>query len=390
MIVLFLLIFIGVIKNSNTMKRLVFVLFVFTSVWTGAQEIKFESVIDLDASEVKSQDRTGTCWSFSTTSFIESELMRMGKGNIDLSEMYNVRMVYPEKAINYIRYHGKTQFGEGALAHDVINTIDKYGLVPESAYHGKMDKKERYDHSELVKMLESTLQVVLGSKTVSNTWMTAYNSILDGYLGAVPETFEYDGKTYTPKDFANSLGIKSSDYVSITSFSHHDFYESFILEVPDNFSNGTFHNVTLDELVQVVDHALKNGYTVAWDADVSEKTFSSKNGMAIWPETSYANMSAEDRNKLFKSIVPEMKVTQEIRQAAFEDHTTTDDHLMHITGTLKDSDGNIYYKVKNSWGTKAGIDGFIYVSQAYFRMKTISLLLHNDGLIKSVKSKLSL
>ena len=348
------------------------------------QKYEFETVIDIDATEIKSQDITGTCWSFSTTSFIESELIRMGKGKHDISEMYTARMVYPEKAANYVRRQGKAQFSEGSLAHDVINTIRKYGMVPESVYSGKPNGEEIHNHSELEAMLGAMLQVVIKSRVLTETWTMAIDAVLNTYLGAAPEKFTYDGKEYTPRSFADEMGINADDYVSLTSFTHHDFDTWFILEVPDNFSNGSFYNIPLDEFEKTVDNALKNGYTIAWDADVSEKTISSKTGMAIWPATPYKELSSEEKEKLFVEILPEAKVDQTTRQKAFENQTTTDDHLMHITGILKDQNGNKYYKVKNSWGEKRGIDGFMYVSQSFFRMKSISVLLHKDALGKDL------
>ncbi len=353
-----------------------------------SQTYEFETVKDLSCTEVKSQDMTGTCWSYSTTSFLESEFIRMGKGSIDLSEMYNVRMVYPEKAMNYVRYHGKTQFGQGSLSHDVINSAAKYGLVPESVYSGKNNGEDKHNHDELEKMLKSSLEVVLGQRTVSNTWMSAYNAILDSYLGPIPTKFKYKKKEYTPESFAKHLGFNADDYVSIASFTHHPFYEEFILEVPDNFSNGTYENVPLDEFMKVIDHALENGFTLAWDADVSESTFSRKTGMAIIPEKKQKDMSQEEKDRLFKEIIPEKNVTQEMRQKGFEDHTTTDDHLMHIVGKLKDQKGNVFYKVKNSWGKKNGIDGYMYVSVPYMKMKSIAVLLHKDGIPKDIAEKI--
>ncbi|BDD08865.1 aminopeptidase [Fulvitalea axinellae] len=341
-------------------------------------------VIDIDATEVKSQDRTGTCWSFATTSFIESELIRMGKGAHNISEMYNVRNVYPKKAEVYVRNHGKAQFGEGSLAHDVINSVREYGMVPESVYTGlKFDN--RYNHAEMSNILKKILQGVVENKgrTLSKKWKEAYNAVLDVYMGSAPETFEYEGKMYTPKSFADMLGMNPDDYITVTSFTHQPYYSQFILQVPDNFSDGMFYNLPLDEYMEVIDHALKNGYTLSLDADVSEKGFSSKHGLAIVP-TEYKGKDA-----FFKENVSEVSVTSESRQEAYDNYQTTDDHLMHITGTGKDKYGNKYFKVKNSWGSNGlGFGGNIYMSDSYMRLKSISVLLHKDALPKNVKKKL--
>ncbi|MCG8476317.1 MAG: C1 family peptidase [Cytophagales bacterium] len=345
---------------------------------------KIKPVLDIEATQVKSQDRTGTCWSFSTISFIESELIRMGKGAHNLSEMYTVRRVYPQKADVFVRNHGNAQFSQGGLAHDVINAIDLYGMMPESAYSG-LTYGDIYNHSEMTKMLKKILESVVENEELSPKWKAAFEAVLDVYLGKIPETFEYQGENYTPASFAKKMGIKKSDYISLTSFTHKPYYEPFVLQVPDNFSDGSFYNLPLDEFIQAIDQALANGYTLSLDADVSEKGFSSSLGLAIVPEERF---NSENMKEIFARGT-ERKVRAEDRQIAYDSYQTTDDHLMHIVGTGKDAKGNKYYKVKNSWGTAGrGFEGNIYMSEAYMRMKGLSVLVHKDALSESMREKI--
>ncbi len=335
----------------------------------------------LQCTPVISQGKTGTCWSFSTTSYIESEIARLGHGTHDLSELYQVRNTYTDKARNYILRQGKAQFSQGALAHDVINSIRDHGIVPNEIYAGFTDDDtDRHDHSELIKLLTNMVDDAVEHKILSNKWWKSYEAMLDIYIGERPDTFDYNGKTYTPKEFAKELGIDAKNYVTLTSFTHHPMNSSFILEIPDNFSNGVYYNIPLDELQKVVDHALKEGYTVAWDGDVSEVGFSQKSGLAILT-------NKKKREAIFKTYNEEEKVTPESRQKEFENYNTTDDHLMHIVGKGVDKKGNSYYKIKNSWGIKGAQKGYIYMSEAYFRMKTVGILLHKDGIPKKIKEK---
>lgn len=366
------------------MKKILFA-YLLGAVFSFAQnsEYTFTKVIDLDPSAVCNQGKTGTCWSFATTSFLESEVKRITGKSVDLSEMYNVRMTYPDKAYNYVYRQGKAQFGEGGLGHDVIHALANHGVVPESLYSGNPGQNG-YDHADMVKQLTSQVESIVKNpqQNLKPDWLTVFNETLDKNLGKVPTEFQYDGKSYTPESFAKELKLNPLDYVTLTSFMHHPYYSSFILEIPDNFANGTYYNLPLDEYTKVLNDALAKGYSVALDTDVSEKTFNAQAGLAIWP----AEGEAKD---YFKVILPEKMVTPEERQKLFEDYSTADDHLMHITGLVKDQLGNQYYDVKNSWGTKnLGNGGHVYMSIPYFRVKSIAYTVHKDALPKELKKKL--
>ncbi|WP_299123802.1 C1 family peptidase [uncultured Tenacibaculum sp.] len=351
-----------------------------------AQKYQFKEIKDIENTQVKSQGRTGTCWSFSTTSFLESEIIRLTGKDIDLSEMYTVRNTYSDKANNYLYRQGKAQFSEGGLGHDVINSVAKYGLVPETVFTGLEIGQDRHNHAELVAVLKAMLDAYIKNpaRELSPRWRKATEGVLDVYLGENKKEFTFEGKTYTPKSFAEYVKIDPSNYVTLTSFEHAKKYDKFVLNIPDNFSNGMFYNVSLDELVKVTEDAVEKGYTIELDCDVSEKTFSSKNGVAIIPE------SSADAKKGLTEIVKEKKITPSLRQAEFENFNTTDDHLMHIVGLVKDQKGNKYFKVKNSWGTNQGNNGYVYMSIPYFKLKTISVLLHKDGISKDLKNKLKI
>lgn len=323
----------------------------------------FNDIVILPVNSVKSQGKTGTCWSYATGSFLESELIRKGKGEFDLSEMFVARNVYLEKANNYVRRHGKTNFGEGSLSHDLINTINKYGLVPNSVYSGLLDNAKKHDHSELSSLLKAYLNVIIDRKNPSDLWKDGYQAILDVYLGEIPDVFDYNKTKYTPISFAKELDLDPDDYINLTSFNHHPFYQNFILEVPDNWSNGYFYNIPIDEMLEISLNALEGGFSIAWDTDVSNTGFDSKKGIAH----------------------DSIKVTQELRQVKFNNYTTTDDHLMHITGLVEGSNGLKYFLVKNSWGDDRGLDeykGYVLVSTNYFKLNTISIMLHKDAISK--------
>lgn len=355
--------------------------------FTQAQEYQFETVTDVEYTPVISQGRTGTCWSFSTSSFLESEILRETGKQIDLSEMYNVRHTYPVKAENYVMRQGKAQFSEGGLAHDVMNSVAKNGIVPQSVYSGLGQGEEMHNHSEMVAVLTAMLNTYIDqpSGQLSTDWKDAINAVLDVYLGAPVTEFTYEGKTYTPQSFLEMTGIDPKDYLTITSFKNQPAYSQFILNIPDNFSNGSFYNVPLEEFMATIDYALEDGYSVELDVDVSEDTFSGKAGVAVIP----ANSS--DAKEALKSIKPEKEITPELRLQEFQNYSTTDDHLMHITGIVKDQKGNKYYKVKNSWGTtNHGNEGFVYMSEPYIKLKAISIMVHKDAVPENIAKNLAL
>jgi bleomycin hydrolase len=343
--------------------------------------------------DVKNQFKSGTCWVYSANSFFESELLRMGKPPVDLSEMYVVRAGYIDRAENYVRRQGATAFGQGAETHDAINLIRKYGIVPQSAYTGFPTGQDKPVHGEMEAVLKSILEAVnkMPDGKLSAQWKNAYIGAMDGYMGTPPAQFEVNGKSYTPQSYFQSLGIKLEDYVPLTSYSHHPFYKSFVLEVSDNWSNGQFYNLPIDEFVQVADNAVEKGFSIVWASDVSEKSFSAKEGLALWPEKAWEDLSAGQRDSLWKVPGREKIASQEDRQRGFDELSTTDDHGMHITGLVKDQAGTKYYIVKNSWGTvKKEMNGYIYVSQPYFRAKTMSMLVHKDAIPAAIRQKLGL
>lgn len=363
------------------MKYTAILMLLIACLCTANAQYEFKIESQVNCTEVKNQQRTGTCWSFATASFLESELMRLGKGQVDLSEMFVVRNIYSDKAKNYILRQGKANFSQGSLSHDLIRIMDKYGTVPQSVYSGLMDGDNGYDHSEMERGLKGFLDGVRKGKTLSAKWGTAFECIMDSYMGTVPASFTYNGQQHTPKSFSKAMGIKVDNYVSITSFTHHPYFDEFIMEIPDNYSNGSFYNIPLDDLMETIDFALLGGYSIAWDGDVSEKGFSAKNGIAVLP-------TDPKRADLFTKPGEEMTVTTELRQKNFENYSTTDDHLMHFVGIALDQTGNKYYIVKNSWGEISPYKGFLYMSEAYVRMKTISIMLHKDAIPSPTAKKI--
>jgi bleomycin hydrolase len=333
---------------------------------------QFTVVKDNAHGNVENQCKTGTCWSFATTSFIESEVIRKGNKAVDLSEMYNVRMTYPKKAESYVRFQGKQQFGPGGLSHDVLSIIEEFGIVPEEAYSGFVNGSKEYDHGTLDEKLMNIVNDAV--KNPAGGYKESVNGILDNEIGTVPTEFKYNGAAFTPASFRDAMKINPKEYVCLTSFTHHTFYSSFVLEVPDNWSKKAYYNLPLDEFQRVADMALSKGFTIAWDADVSEKTFDARKGFAF-----------------VDAFQNEPKIDQVKRQEAFDNYETTDDHLMHITGTAKDDKGNSYYLVKNSWGTEGLANGgFQYVSVPYFRYKTVCMIVHKDAIPKEIAAKLGM
>lgn len=367
----------------------------------------FKEDFRIPVTSVKNQYRSGTCWAFSSLSFIEAELLRTKKLEVDLSEMYVVNKCYNYKADLYVRMHGNLNFGGGGAFHDIPFVMNNYGLMPEEAYPGLNYGTEKHVHGELDAVLKAIVDAVVKNKNKKLTpaWKQAFRTTVESYLGKVPESFTYKGKKYTPATFVSDyLQIDPDNYVEISSFTHHPFHESFILEVPDNWLSDKVYNVKLNELEETIDNALKNGYTVAWGADVSHKGFSYNNGIAIIPEDDIENIDGLEKGKWdkmtrkekeaqlygFKTIVKEKKITQEMRQEAFDNYSTTDDHGMLIVGTAKDQKGNKYYIIKNSWGNTSKYKGYFYASRAFVLQQTIDIMLHKDAVPEGVSKKIGL
>ena len=370
------------------------------------QGYQFTEVVTVPATPVKNQAATGTCWCFATTSFMESELLRMGKGTYDLSEMFIVRQKYMNQLQdNYLR-RGNGNIGQGSLSHTFMNAYRQVGIVPEEVYTGINYDSERHNHSEMVRYMHAIADVAVKTKQRSPEYDKLIANLFDTYLGKLPEKFTYKGKEYTPKSFAESLGLNMDDYIELTSFTHHPYYVKFDVEVPDNWEHSLMYNLPLDEMMETVDYALTNGYTVCWDGDVSETGFSFTNGVAINPEVKKVeDLSNTDRARFeklgekerleevfkFERPYPEIKVTPEVRQAGFESFVTTDDHLMHVTGITKDQNGTKYYITKNSWGTDRNkFGGYLNMSESFVRAKTIYVMVHKDAIPKAIKIKLGI
>lgn len=367
----------------------------------------FTDVKVIETTPVKDQSRSGTCWCFSTLSFLESEIIKAGGEPMHLSEMWIVRHSFMDKAEKYVRMHGTLNFAEGGAAHDVTEGIREHGIVPFEVYPGLNYGTAKPDFHEISEVLKSYLDAVIraaGNKPLSTAWKRGFNAILDEYFGVLPETFTYEGKEYTPESFAASLPISMDDYVDVSSFTHHPFYSRFIIEVPDNWMWAEVYNVPLEEMMQIVDNALENGYTVAWGTDVSEKGFSRTKGIGVIPEADLEGMSGTEAERwgklteqekeaaLYKFDKPgkERTITQEMRQTSFDNWETTDDHGMLIMGVAKDQNGTPYYKVQNSWNTVALYDGFWYFSKPFVAYKTTSLMVNKNAIPKEIAKKLGL
>ncbi|MRT92471.1 aminopeptidase C [Ancylomarina sp. 16SWW S1-10-2] len=374
---------------------------------TTTEGFKFTSVSDIPTTGVRNQESTGTCWTFATTSFIETELIRLGAGNIDLSEMFTVRHAYTQKALKYFRLHGKGNFSEGGQAHDVLNVVKEFGFVPETAYSGNQYGSEFNIHQEMVKSTKAMLDEIIKNpnRTITPVWQKSVNGVFDTYMGATPEKFDNNGQTITPVEYMKETGFNPNDYIELTSYSHHPYYKEMDLEIPDNWSHDLYYNLPIDELMAVIDNALTNDYSVCWDGDVSEKGFSHRNGVAILPAVDTKDMTnseiekwdamsaKEKKASLYKFDKPraEKKVDQTLRQATFDNYKTTDDHLMHLTGIVKDQNGTRYYKTKNSWAKNSNkMGGYLNMSEAYVRLKTVAIMVHKDAIPAELKAKLGL
>ncbi len=371
------------------------------------QGYEFKEIIRLDNTPVKNQYRSGTCWSYGGISFLESELLKKGKGEINLSEAFIIRNAYDKKASDYVRWHGKINFGGGGAFHDVTEVIKTNGIVPEDAYTGLVIGEDHFVHGEMDKVFGNYMEGVVENKNKKLTpvWQKGFEGLLDAYIGEYPETFIYQDVEYTPQSFAEKLALNMDDYIEVGSFLHHPFYEKFILEVPDNWMLHGMYNVPLDEMMEIIDNSLDAGHTIAWGADVSEKGFSWKNGVAIVPDEDKTDLSGTEKEKWetltskekskmifsFDSPVKEKVITQELRQEGFDNYTTTDDHGMEIVGLAKDQNGTKYYIIKNSWGTEGHIyDGYFYASEAFVRYKTIDIMVNKNAIPKKIKKELGI
>lgn len=370
---------------------------------------RFTTIDSIAITPVKDQNRSSTCWSYSTIGFLESELLRMGKGEYDLSEMFVVHHTMLDRAEYSVRMYGTAEFAPGGSAYDVIYCLKNYGMVPQEVMPGIQYGSTPADtlpvHAELDAIAGGVVKAVTNSglKKLTPVWKKALTAVYDTYLGECPATFIYNGKEYTPKSFAAELGLNADDYVSITSYTHHPYYTTFALEVPDNWRMDQMYNVPMEEMMAIIDNALAKGYTLAWGADVSEICFTRK-GLGVVPEEEKAvdltgsdaarwlGLSATDkREELTKKPLPEKTITQEMRQAAYDSWENTDDHGMQIFGTAKDQNGKRYYMVKNSWGTKRSeYKGIWYVSEAYMQYKTNDVLVHKNAIPKEIRKKLGI
>ena len=370
---------------------------------------RFTTIDSVAITPVKDQHRSSTCWSFSTIGFIESELLRMGKGEFDLSEMFVVHHTMMDRAKYVVRMYGTAEFAPGGSAYDVIYCMKNYGLVPQDAMPGIQYASSPADtlpvHAELDAVAKGYVHALTSGKLKKLTpvWAKGLEAIYDTYLGPCPQTFNYNGKTYTPQSFVKELGLNADDYVSITSYTHHPFYTTFALEVPDNWRQDQMYNVPMDEMMRIIDNAIANGYTLAWGADVSEVGFTRK-GIGVMPDADKgADLTGSDaahwlgltdkdkREELTKKPLPEMEVTQQMRQQAYDSWENTDDHGMQIFGTAHDQNGKRYYMIKNSWGTqKSDYKGIWYVSEAFMKYKTNDVLVHKNAIPKDIRKKLGI
>lgn len=395
--------------NTRIIVAAVLILgFVFPSFAKKKEEKKkYEFSIEkkLKATEVKDQHRSGTCWAYAMNSFLESELIRKGKGEFDLSEMFIVNRNYHLRAKDYVRFHGMKSFSAGAEGWDALNVIKKFGILPQEVYTGNTFDETLPVHGEMDAILKAYVDAVVKNKNkkITPVWRKGFDGVLDAYLGEIPESFTHEGKDYNTNTFAEYLDLNMDDYVTITSYTHHPFYESFIFEGADNWSLGEVLNVPMDEMMQVVDHAIEKGYTIAWGSDVSEKGFAFRKGVAVVPETESKNMAdseiskwqnmSRDQKSAYGTDYPvkEKEITQEMRQVAFDNYESTEDHMMHIVGTAKDQNGRKYYLVKNSWGTDLNTHGgYFYASKPFLQYKTVSVLIHKDAIPSAIAKKLGL
>ncbi len=364
----------------------------------------FTPVKEIAISAIKDQNRSSTCWSFSGIGLLEAELIRMGKGEVDFSEMFVVYHCMVERAELYVRMHGDATFSPGGSFYDVLSVMKRHGMVPQTAMPGIMYGEKLPVHNELDAVAKGYIDAIAkkNHNKLTPVWKQGLSAIYETYLGELPETFMVEGKEMTPKTYVESLELNADDYVSLTSFTHHPFYSQFVLEIPDNWRHSYSYNLPMEELMAVMKNAINTGYTFAWGADVSEVGFS-RNGVAVMPDDAKAaEMSGSDmakwtgmspvdkREEYTRKPLPEMEITQEMRQEAFDNWETTDDHGMLIYGIAKDQNGKPYFMMKNSWGDEGKYKGLWYVSEAFVNYKTMNIMLHKDAIPSDIKAKLGI
>ena len=372
------------------------------------EEYKFTVVKELPITPIQNQANSSTCWSFSGLGFLEMEALRISGKSVVLSPMHVVSHSYRDKAENYVRYQGETNFGPGGSFYDVLYSVKHYGIVPMSEMEGLNYGSKHHNHNEIHAAADAFIKAILKNSERSKltpAWKTAFGGIIDAYLGELPESFTYEGKSFTPESFVKYLGLNMDDYVSLTSFTHHPFYSKFVLEIADNWRHSLSYNLPLDEFMQVFDNAINNGYGIAWGSDVSEIGFN-RDGLGILIDADAAESTGSDQarwigatpsekrdmiNQLVRTPgAPEIKVTQEWRQAGFDDQETTDDHGMVIYGIAKDQTGKKFYMVKNSWGEAGRYKGLWYVSENFVAGKTINIVVHKDAIPSAIRKKLGI
>ncbi|MBS1572447.1 MAG: aminopeptidase [Bacteroidetes bacterium] len=354
-------------------------------------DFKFTIIKEIGNTTVKDQGSSGTCWSYSGNSFIESEMIKNGKQPVDIAEIFTARNVYHDKAKRYVLFGGAISWGDGGELHDVINMYKKYGAVPQEVYTGLQFGQSRNNFTEMQAVVKNMLDTYVKNpaKKLSPNWLTNIDNVMDSYLGTYPKEFSYKGKKYTPQSFAKEVvGINPDDYVEITSYKDYPYYEKFVTPIPDNWSHDMMWNVPMTDLTKIIDYAIDKGYTVGWATDVSEPYFSYKNGVAYVPDINLDDIDAKTKAELFKGPKPDKKITEEMRQEGLNDLSTTDDHGMHIVGLAKDQTGKEYYIVKNSWGVTNDYKGYLYVSKPYIQFKSTGILLNKNAIPKDILSKL--
>ena len=369
----------------------------------------FTTIKENPITSMKDQNRSGTCWDYSTLSYFESEILKATGKNYDLCESFIANKTYMERAIQVVRYHGDCQFAQGGSAEDVLSTLKNHGIVPEGAmpFPGSLYGDSLNNFNEFFSLLEPYVAAIAKNKAkkISSQWKVGLQGILDAYLGKCPEKFTFEGKEYTPKSFMASLGINLDDYVSITSYTHHPFYTAFAVEVQDNWRFPLSYNLPMDEMMQIIDNAIEKGYTVAWGGDVSEDGFTRK-GLAYAIDTKktqqslqgsdmarWLKMTADKKRNIIDSLgctVPEIVPTQEMRQERFDNWELTDDHGMQIYGIAKDQNGKEYYMVKNSWGETGDYKGTWYMTKAFIAANTMDFLINKNAIPAEIRKKLGL